>query len=210
MKNGITTGDQFSSVRPQPNRTGYHLKKMSESIQKIIPGEDGKQINLKNPILAGFLAWLFPGLGHFYQGRKAKAALFAVCILPIFLFGCYLGSDKEYGVARNVYCLWQKDNRRLFFIPQAPLGLAAIPALIQNWQSQDGGKPFWNGAFAPPSVDPKKEPTLDQIIKKLQGSFEIGTIFTVVAGLMNLLAIFDAVDGPVFPKSDGKKEEEEG
>ena len=32
--------------------------------------------NLKNPLLAGLFAWLFPGLGHFYQGRKAKARKF--------------------------------------------------------------------------------------------------------------------------------------
>ena len=38
-------------------------------------------IQLKDPLVAGVLAWLIPGLGHFYQGRNAKGALFAICIM---------------------------------------------------------------------------------------------------------------------------------
>ena len=29
-------------------------------------------VPLKNPAKAAFLAWLVPGLGHFYQGRTGK------------------------------------------------------------------------------------------------------------------------------------------
>lgn len=184
------------------------MSQVSKS-KAVIETEDQPSIDLKNPYIAGVLAWLFPGLGHWYQGRKAKAILFTFCILPIFLFGCYLGSDKDYGIARNVYCYMKPDGRRLFFIPQAPLGLAAIPAVIQYWHTQGGNPPLWNGAMAPPSVDGSDGPTLDDIIKKLQFSFEIGTIFTVVAGLMNLLVIFDAVDGPIYLKKKAPKTEKE-
>ena len=54
-------------------------------------------IDLKDPALAGFLAWLFPGLGHCYQGRYAKAVLYFVCIFGVFSYGLYLGSSKATG-----------------------------------------------------------------------------------------------------------------
>ena len=37
-------------------------------------------VELKDPMIAALLAWLIPGMGHFYQGRFAKAILFFVCI----------------------------------------------------------------------------------------------------------------------------------
>ena len=42
---------------------------------------------LKDPLVAGILAWLIPGAGHFYQGRWAKGILYLVCILGLFLWG---------------------------------------------------------------------------------------------------------------------------
>jgi len=40
-----------------------------------------------NPWIAGLLAWLFPGAGHFYIGRRAKGTLFLVTLLGLFLAG---------------------------------------------------------------------------------------------------------------------------
>ena len=55
---------------------------------RIAAGEPVElEIDLKDPRLAAFLAWLVPGLGHFYQGRTAKGVLFFVCILGTFLYG---------------------------------------------------------------------------------------------------------------------------
>lgn len=52
-------------------------------------------IDLKEPGLAAFLAWLVPGLGHWYQGRTAKAILYFVCIMGLFGYGVYLSSSNE-------------------------------------------------------------------------------------------------------------------
>lgn len=38
-------------------------------------------------LLAVLLAWLFPGLGHFYLGRRRTAILFAIIVLVCFVFG---------------------------------------------------------------------------------------------------------------------------
>jgi len=179
-----------------------------DAVQEPVEVFDTNQ--LKNPFLAAFLAWLVPGLGHWDQGRREKAVLFFVCIMSVFLFGCYLGSDSEYGVARVVYAKWNKGEKRLYFIPQAFIGLAAIPATLQESLVKEGLPPRWGGLMAPPnspSADkPKNNPTFNDLQKRLARYFELGTIFTVIAGFMNILVVFDAVSGPVIePERDNKK-----
>ena len=51
-------------------------------------------IDLKDPALAALLAWLVPGLGHWYQGRRAKAVLYFICIMGLFAYGVYLSSSN--------------------------------------------------------------------------------------------------------------------
>ena len=166
---------------------------------------------LKNPLLAAVFAWLVPGLGHWYQGRKPKAVLFFTCIMSIFLFGCYMGSDREYGPARVVYSCWNwdKGEQRLFFIPQAFIGIAAIPAYLQARRVEQGYPPLFYGFMAPPNSRdanlPEGNPTFNQLISRLHRYFEVGTIYTVIAGFMNILVVFDAISGPVFER-DSKKE----
>jgi hypothetical protein len=81
---------------------------------------------LKNPWIAGTLAFLIPGAGHLYQGRLFKGILYAVCILGTFFYGLHLGEW------RNVYHRWQPDKRNLGYLSQIMVGLPALPALIQS------------------------------------------------------------------------------
>jgi hypothetical protein len=183
--------------------------------QSITPAETQELVEvfdtsrLKNPFLAAVLAWLIPGLGHWYQERREKAVLFFVCIMSIFLFGCYLGSSREYGPAGVVYAKWNKGERRLFFIPQAFIGIAAIPAILQENLVKQGLPPRWNGLMAPPnspgSEKPKGNPTLNNLHENLYRYFELGTIFTALAGFMNILVVFDAVSGPVIETENNEK-----
>ena len=41
----------------------------------------------RNPFLAAALAWLFPGLGHWYLGKRRLAVAFAVIVTLTFLAG---------------------------------------------------------------------------------------------------------------------------
>ncbi|MDR1384871.1 MAG: hypothetical protein LBJ67_13640 [Planctomycetaceae bacterium] len=180
-----------------------------QQISKVKPIEAFDAGSLRNPFLAAIFAWLVPGLGHWYQGRKAKAILFFCCITSIFLFGCYMGSDREYGVARVVYICWKKGETRLFFIPQAFIGSAAIPAWLQKSRVEQGSKPLWGGFMAPPNTGgallPEGNPTYNAMIAKMARYYELGTLFTVISGFMNILVIFDAISGPVI-EAESKKE----
>jgi hypothetical protein len=166
-----------------------------------------------------------PGLGHLYQGRLGKAGLFFVCIMGTFLFGLYLGSDtraaeanhKNLGWARVVYCSWREGDKRLPYLCQVGVGLPALPAIVQSIRAGKGGPSWWNGFMAPPPILPPGDnrprddfgqPTLDTLQKQLHPYFELGTAYTMIAGLLNILAIYDAWGGPVFSET-AKKEDEE-
>jgi len=188
-----------------------------------------ESIDLKDPALAAFLAWLIPGLGHLYQGRLAKAALLFICIMGTFLYGLYLGSSngvtasgRKIGWGRVVYFSWKENHKRLHYICQVGVGLPALPALVQAWRVREP-KPkrvWWNGFMAPPRFvsadapqnpdDPNwDQPTEDELHKELHRYFELGSVFTMIAGLLNVLAIYDAWGGPVFSAPPKKKQEED-
>jgi len=84
------------------------------------------RIPLKNPWIAGVLAYLVPGAGHCYQGRYFKAILYFVCITGTFLQGFSMGDWK----------IVHFDNkpllRNLGFFAQSMVGCTTLPALIQS------------------------------------------------------------------------------
>lgn len=43
--------------------------------------------NPARPVVAVALAWVFPGLGHYYLGRRRAAALFAIIVTAAFVLG---------------------------------------------------------------------------------------------------------------------------
>ena len=105
-------------------------------------------INLKDPLVAAVLAWLVPGLGHIYQGRTAKGILFFVCLMGMFIWGCYLGGSPDLGWARVVYIAWQGEDKRLPFLCQVGMGLPTLPAWVQANRLRHGSPPLWDGFIA--------------------------------------------------------------
>jgi len=174
--------------------------------------EEEQSVDLKDPVLAAFLAWLLPGLGHYYQGRTAKAVLFFVCILGTFFYGVYLGGSGELGWGRVVYASWTADDKRLPYLGQVGIGLPALPALVQTLRVRSDKPPLLGGFMAPPqpafAPNPFNQPTLDVLHKKLHRYFELGTVYTLIAGLLNILAIYDAYGGPVFLEKEDEKDKD--
>jgi hypothetical protein len=145
------------------------------------------EIDLKDPVIAAGLAWLIPGLGHLYQRRTAKGILFMVCILGTYFFGLFCSNGHA------VYASWTDWDRRLPFLCQVGVGLPAMPALVQNYLVRSGKAPLFGGVMAPPATPQE----LNDWYRKLNRYFELGTVYTMIAGLLNVLAIYDAWAGPV-------------
>ena len=185
---------------------------MAKTPEENVGSNIDEPISLKDPYWAAFLAWLVPGLGHLYQGRTAKAVLYFVCIMSTFSYGLYLGSDSEYGWARVVYASWRPGDKRYPYLCQIGAGLPAMPALVQAIGARNGKSPF--GEFmAPPrlqtgELDLHGRPSLHQLHRRLARYFELGTVYTMVAGLLNILVIFDAFAGPIVVP--GTEDEQEG
>jgi hypothetical protein len=183
-------------------------------------------VDLKDPTMAGLLAWLVPGLGHCYQGRWAKAVLYFGSIIGLFVLGLYLsggsyvdasGMEHKLGYGRAVYFAWRPADRRWHYICQFGAGLPALPALLQASRMNNHQKVWWGGFMAPPRPsadrrdngnDPNADqPTRSDLDRWLARRFELGGVLAMIAGLLNVLAIYDACAGPVAPPA--KKEDEE-
>src|SRR3954469_22039043 len=90
------------------------------------------EIDLKDPRLAAFLAWLVPGLGHMYQGRTGKGILFFVCIVGTFMYGMYIGGGRVVYASTAPVVSMQFLRDRWQYVCQVGAGLPALPALVQR------------------------------------------------------------------------------
>lgn len=150
---------------------------------------DGEPLDLRNRELAAFLAWLIPGAGHYYQRRYLKSAIFSISILSTFLIGMLVGGG------RCVYASWNKVDARWQYVLQAGVGLPALPAAYQAYRVNKNLPPAMGGFMAPPaSIN-----DLSEWNEKSSSGFDMGTLYTMIAGLLNILVVFDAWGGPLPP-----------
>ncbi len=188
------------------------------------------ELDLRNPALAAFLGWLVPGAGHLYQGRTGKGLLYLICILGTFCYGLYIGDGKV------VYFSWRPNDNRWAYFCQVGVGLAALPALVQSDRASHGRGPLWGiDIMAPPrfgeawrkserddltrlnaqpgaQIEMRKYESPDELAwwnKSLYRYFELGTVYTMIAGLLNVLAIYDAFAGPVPLEHGGDEDEDD-
>jgi hypothetical protein len=159
------------------------------------------EINLREPGVAAFWAWFWPGAGHIYQGRYAKGSLFMICILGTYFYGLVLGGG------RVVYAYWERGEQRYHYLCQVGVGLPALPAVVQNMRVGQGKEPLFGGIMAPPPGQNRalREESLSGWHHYYGWRFEMGTLFTMVAGLLNVLAIYDAYAGPALPVPEDEK-----
>ena len=147
--------------------------------------------DLRNPYLAAFLAWLVPGLGHWYQRRYFKAIVFGSSVIGLYITGLWVGRGMV------VYWTWinplrDSENFRLSFIFQSFVGGFTFPGMLQGLLLYFDIPPVLHGWMAAPPQD-----VVNGLHPKIGKLVEIGTIYTAVAGLLNMLAIMDAYGGPV-------------
>ncbi|HEY3964436.1 MAG TPA: DUF6677 family protein [Planctomycetaceae bacterium] len=274
------------------------------------------KVDLKDPAFAALLAFLVPGLGHFYQRRLFKSVLYSVCILGTFFTGLRIGHGQV------VYFHWkQPENRTYAYLCQFWVGLPALPALAQaqlrkkdaydanyvvdqidgpfsgtlydtdgkvigeitgtieikseppdrpqlwkgvikngklttpdgtrdiegeimrggdrsgldpevapwrirrvmgHFDEQGGGnlngrleggipRTLWD-SYEAPLQDPRpgnfgnEASDLDRAHRELGGRFELGVVYTMIAGLLNILAVYDAYEGPAYEDEEDESQ----
>lgn len=176
---------------------------------------------LEPSYLAGLLSYLVPGLGQISQGRTGKGILFMVLLLGMFFLGLAMGDW------RNVYMPPPEGNdtnpirrplasvyNRWHFAGQFWIGIAAWPAI---WQFYDLPMPtkeqnkFWHNFKHPKTWEEEQE--INAFYTNSDKAPDLGWVYTVVAGMLNILVIYDAVMGPAFiamPRGEGQPAAPEG
>lgn len=159
-------------------------------------------------VWAGVLSYLVPGLGQVAQGRVGKGVLFLVCLYGLFFYGMYLDDWKNVylpdlarqqrggnlpDVVVNVYSRPQ-------FAGQFWIGVAAWPAVWQYVHDSplpDEASPWWSNFERTPA-----ERTLNALQTDGDKTWDLGWVFTVIAGVLNVLVIYDAAAGPAFGRDE--------
>lgn len=166
------------------------------------PQPETIEIDLRNPTLAAFLAWIWPGAGHIYQRRYFKGGLFMLSILAMYFCGLSMGRGHV------VYASWTETDKRWHYFCQVGVGLPALPAVVEYKRViRDNKEPLFGGVMAPPEqpVKPDSEDELAFWHKTMDARFELGTLYTMIAGLLNILVICDAYAGPFLASADKKE-----
>jgi hypothetical protein len=156
---------------------------------------------------AGVLSYLVPGLGQMYQGRVGKGVLFFVCLYGMFFFGMaqggwanvYLPDTAEHNNPWRLPELAANVFNRPQFAGQVWIGVAAWPAVVQyiSFDSRHDSGPIF-GTF---ERAPVSEHILNDLQRKSDKTWDLAWVYTVIAGVLNILVIYDAVAGPAFGPS---------
>ena len=148
-----------------------------------------------------------PGLGQVIQGRIAKGFLFFIALYGLFFYGMAMGHWKNVWLpqpdevpAVDIFGYKLEGTARTLahrreYLGQFWMGAAAWPALVQyvNFdKSKETGPIFGSFQRCPP------EEVLNQLQRDGNKRWDLGWVFTVIAGVLNLLIIYDALAGPMF------------
>jgi hypothetical protein len=170
--------------------------------------------------LAALLSYLIPGLGQIYQGRVGKGLLFFLGLYALFFYGMWMGQWRNVwlpdadGLPEVNFAGQQLGGAakaisyRFQFLGQFWIGTAAWPAVYQYVvfdRTKDAGPIF--GKFE--RMPDEKE--LNDLQRNGNKRWDLGWVYTVIAGVLNLLVIYDALAGPMFrdPPADWVADEAE-
>lgn len=140
---------------------------------------------LKLPFI-GILAWLVPGAGHYAIGERRRGIILFVTLAATFWGGVAIG-----GVRTTVY----PEKKRLWFMGQLCGGGHALLAHALGQYSRNHVLAGSVTASQLRALSPvqRAEMTANLVATGHWGSAEIATVYTGVAGLLNILVVLDAL-----------------
>lgn len=173
--------------------------------------------------MAALLSYLVPGLGQIYQGRIGKGLLFFVCLYGMFFYGMYLGrwsnvymvDERTLGTVevagQKLPGVLSAIGHRPQFAGQFWIGMAAWPAIWQylHFDPTKSVDPVLGryqrmplesteaARFQNREVMPG-EPLLNDLQRNSDKTWDLAWVYTVIAGVLNILVIYDAFAGPAF------------
>ena len=168
--------------------------------------------------LAAFLSYLLPGLGQVLQGRIGKGLLFFVALYGLFFYGMAVGGmrnvwlpdadklpDVSLPIVGKLGGVPKALSHRPQFLGQFWIGLAAWPAVAQYVGTETPADPS-----TPPAparllgryMQTPSEADRNALQRDSTNRVDLGWVYTVIAGVLNLLVIYDALAGPAVRTPD--------
>jgi hypothetical protein len=132
------------------------------------------------PLTALVLGWAIPGAGHAFMGRWGKGLLFFVLIVGLLLAGFALG------VGTNVQVHDLSKAIVWWFAAQVGCGGPALALVPLSDYFATRGPIDWAGPHR-----------------------EIGTLYTAIAGFLNVLVMMDAYIKLAYPHRGEEKDEQQ-
>lgn len=141
-------------------------------------------------IQAGLLAWIIPGAGHYFLGQRALAAVFFLAITLPYAVGLAVG-----GVVNSV----NPRTNKWLFLAELGVGGYTVPGYL-GAQRIERGLLRELGLSAIPQPEPRRSsPAYERWIAAraryvaYYPESDVAQIYLATAGLLNLLAILDAI-----------------
>lgn len=156
------------------------------------------------PIIALGLAWLVPGAGHIYLGRVRRGAIIFVTIAATFWAGIGIGGVMTV----------DPRNERWWFVAEMLSGIHGVV----GWQLEERAFKDLKISEPPPPQQASARvlwnATADKAMKEAGISLtapmdNVARAYSGVAGLLNLMCIFDAVMLALLGVT-GERREDEG
>ena len=115
--------------------------------------------------VAGLLAWIVPGLGHLFIGDRTRGLIYLVTITLTFWCGIAIGGVRDTVDPRA---------RTAWFMAQTCTGVHSLAAY--QWGERI-----------------RRDPQAPATTRAHHRSADTAVVYSGIAGLLNLLAIFDAL-----------------
>ncbi len=144
---------------------------------------------------AGLLAWLVPGAGHWYLGRPVRAVILFATIQGMFWSGVAIGGTFTVN----------PQQEKWWWRAQMCTGVSGIFSHIRQGRAcQDYHRKAnldLKSRRLNPTLDQHKDyflPSLQKVLAEdnmalVPPASDLAYVFTGVAGLLNLMCVFDAV-----------------
>lgn len=146
-----------------------------------------KSNNVSRGVIAGLLGWAFPGAGHWFLGMRGLGTIYSVAVMVPFVAGVLLGGIKT---SINPYF-----NSWLFL---AELGVGG-PTLV-GLGINNAVTPYDARTLAQIEQNPRPPTTVTREQQAEVATYvayyptsDVVQIYLSVAGLLNLMALLDAV-----------------
>lgn len=166
----------IASFTKRPRRINPRPTELTDLLETPDPPPASQRPSPVWNLPAAVAAWLVPGLGHFLTGHTRRGIILFLCIGGLWAGGMLIGGISV------VQSRATDGSVRPWYLGQAIIAPSiAVEYTHDRLRAQNAGQ------------DPSPDDAVIPYEPAYGRAYELGTLYTALAGLLNLLAIVDIV-----------------